>query len=57
MECRVSLVRKDVSEERVSSIIGVGRINEIGTTLAVTSIKRATRRHIPEDGNLYGNKL
>jgi hypothetical protein len=33
---RVSLVRTDVSEERLASIIRVKRIGEIGTTLAVT---------------------
>jgi hypothetical protein len=34
---RVALVRSDVSEERVVSIIRVTRIGEVGTTLAVTS--------------------
>jgi hypothetical protein len=34
---RVALVRTDVAEERVASIIRVTRIGELGTTLAVTS--------------------
>jgi hypothetical protein len=32
----VALVRTDVSEERIASIIRVARIGELGTTLAVT---------------------
>jgi hypothetical protein len=34
---RVFLVRTDVSEERIASIIRVTRIAELGTTLAITS--------------------
>jgi hypothetical protein len=37
MLCRVALVRTDVSEELSAAFIGVTRIGEIGTTLAVTS--------------------
>jgi hypothetical protein len=37
---RVALVRTDVSEELSPSIIGVTRIGELGTTLAVTSNRR-----------------
>jgi hypothetical protein len=33
----VILVRTDVSEERIASIIGVKRISEVGTTLAACS--------------------
>jgi hypothetical protein len=33
----VALVRTDVSEERIASIIRLTRIGELGTTLAVTS--------------------
>jgi hypothetical protein len=33
----VTLVRIDVSEECVTSIIAVKKISELGTTLAVTS--------------------
>jgi hypothetical protein len=33
---RVALVRTDVSEEHIASIIRVTRIGELGTTLAVT---------------------
>jgi demethoxyubiquinone hydroxylase (CLK1/Coq7/Cat5 family) len=34
---RVALVRTDVSEEHIASIIRVTRIGELGTTLAITS--------------------
>jgi hypothetical protein len=34
---RLALVRADVSEEPIASIIRVTRIGELGTTLAVTS--------------------
>jgi hypothetical protein len=37
---RVALVRADVSEELSASFIRVTRIGELGTTLAVTSIRR-----------------
>jgi hypothetical protein len=33
---RVALVRTDVSEELIASLIRVTRIGEVGTTLAVT---------------------
>jgi hypothetical protein len=33
---RVALVRTDVSEKRISSIISVKRISELGTTLGVS---------------------
>jgi hypothetical protein len=62
----LTLVRTDISEERVSSIIRVARISELGTTLTVNNnpdvegdrflrnvgSHGATRRHIPEDGIL-----
>jgi hypothetical protein len=38
---RVALVRTDVSEELSASFIRVTRIGELGTTLAVTSNRRA----------------
>jgi hypothetical protein len=63
----VALVRTDVSEELSASIIGVTRIGERGTTLALmmealgsseTSVlTSATRRNIPEDGILRNQKL
>jgi hypothetical protein len=64
----VTLVRTDVSEERIPSIICVTRIGELGITLAVTSnrvsvllllvvLTRATRRHIPEDWILHADML
>jgi hypothetical protein len=37
---RVALVRTDVSEERSASFIRVTRIGQLGTTLAVISIRR-----------------
>jgi hypothetical protein len=37
---RVALVRTDVSEEPSASFLGVTRIGELGTTLAVTSKRR-----------------
>jgi hypothetical protein len=40
---RVALVRTDVSEEHSASIIGVTKIDELGTTLFVTSNRRAHR--------------
>jgi hypothetical protein len=42
---RVALVRTDVSEELIASIIKVTRIGELGTTLAVTSNRRTLRRN------------
>jgi hypothetical protein len=38
---RVALVRTDVSEERIASIIRMTRIGELRTTLAVTSNRRS----------------
>jgi hypothetical protein len=50
---RVSLVRTDVSQERIASIIGVKRISELGKGAMCSSersvLTRATRRHISED--------
>jgi hypothetical protein len=40
MLCRVALVRTDVSEELSASFIRVTGIGELGTTLAVTSVRR-----------------
>jgi DNA-binding TFAR19-related protein (PDSD5 family) len=40
---RVALVRTDVSEELSATLIRVTRIGELGTTLAVTSIRRTQR--------------
>jgi hypothetical protein len=41
----VALVRSDVSEERIVSIIRVTRIGELGTTLAVTGNRKTLRRN------------
>jgi hypothetical protein len=49
MLSHVALVRTDVSEERITSVIEVTRIGELGT-LAVTSNRSMLRRNnIPED--------
>jgi hypothetical protein len=45
----MALVRTDVSEEDIPSIIGVTRIGELGTTLAVTSNRRLLA-HTPRLG-------
>jgi hypothetical protein len=50
---RVALVRTDVSEEYMASIMRVKRIDELGTTLEIDSsdtsvLTRAARRHTPE---------
>jgi hypothetical protein len=42
---RVAIVKTDVSEESSASIIGVTRIGELGTTLAVTT-NRSTLKKI-----------
>jgi hypothetical protein len=42
---RVALVRANVSEERVASIITVIIIDELGTTLGVTSNHNTLRRN------------
>jgi hypothetical protein len=44
MSRRVTLVRTDVSEELIASIIRATRIGELGTMLAVTSNRRTLRR-------------
>jgi hypothetical protein len=41
----VALVRTDVSEERIVSIIRVKRMDELGTTLQVTSNRSKLRRN------------
>jgi hypothetical protein len=42
----VALVRTDISEEPIVSIIRVTRIGELGTILTVTSNRRTLRRSI-----------
>jgi hypothetical protein len=41
----VALVRTDVSDEIVASFIGVIRIGELGTTIAVNINRRTLRRN------------
>jgi hypothetical protein len=51
---RVALVRTDVLEERVTSIIRATRIGEIGKTLAVTTTESRYERTAschPDDGS------
>jgi hypothetical protein len=43
---RVAIVRTDASEELSASFIRVTTIGEIGTTLAVTSIRRMLRKYL-----------
>jgi hypothetical protein len=47
---RVVSVKTDVSEVLRAFIIRVTRIDELGTTLAVTSIRRTLRRNTNEGG-------
>jgi hypothetical protein len=47
---RVAHVRTDVSEEPSASIIRVTRMNELGTTLAVTSNRRKQRASVASYG-------
>jgi hypothetical protein len=58
MLCHMVLIRTDVSEERIASIIRMTKIGELGTTLAIRSsetsvLTRATWRNIQEDGILH----
>jgi hypothetical protein len=46
MLCRVALVRTDVSQEHIASIITVTRMDKLGATLAVTSNQSAQPRNI-----------
>jgi hypothetical protein len=56
---RVTLVRIDVSEEHIASIIRVTKIAELGATLTVTSNRSTLRRYttlkIPEDAILHSH--
>jgi hypothetical protein len=56
---RVAHVKTDISEEPDASFIRVTRIGELGTTQAATSnrrtLRRATRRNIPEDTILHSH--
>jgi hypothetical protein len=45
MRYRVALVRADVSEERIASIVKVERLNKLGTRLKVTSNRSRLRRN------------
>jgi hypothetical protein len=46
----VALVRNNVSEELSASFIGVTRIGELDTTLALTSNRRTQRRNTKYEG-------
>jgi hypothetical protein len=46
MLCHGAIVRNDVSEELNASFIKVTRIDEPGTTLAVTSNRRMLQRNV-----------
>jgi hypothetical protein len=43
---RVALVKSNVSEERIASIIRAERIDELGTSLAVSTLRRNTTSSI-----------
>jgi hypothetical protein len=49
MICHVALVRTDVSEECITSIIRVTRTGELGTMLTVTSNQSMLRRNSSSD--------
>jgi hypothetical protein len=49
---RAALVRTDVLEEHSTSIIRMTRIDELGTTLAVTRNQRTLRRNTPVAANV-----
>jgi hypothetical protein len=53
---RLALVRTDVSEECIASIIGVTRIGELETTLAVTSIRSTLLYDLGSNRMGYKNK-
>jgi hypothetical protein len=62
---RLALVRTDVSDEHIASIIRVTKIGELGITLAATSnrstlrtpvLTSATRHHIPDDDILHSHR-
>jgi hypothetical protein len=55
----VVLVRADVSDEYIASMITVTRTGELGTTLAVTTNRSNLRKNnisIPEDGILHSHR-
>jgi hypothetical protein len=59
----VVLVRTDVSEKRIASIIRVTRIGDLGTSLAVINNRSTLRRNtkvkrpnIPEDDILHNHR-
>jgi hypothetical protein len=51
---RVALIRTDVSEERIASIIRVTRIGELATTIAVTSNRRGFHSSDYEECGVLG---
>jgi hypothetical protein len=49
----VALVRTDVLKKRITSIIRMTRIGELGTTLAVISNKHATKKyHVRKEASM-----
>jgi hypothetical protein len=53
---RHAVLRTDVSEERIASIIRVTRMGEIGTALAVTSNRSTLRSNIRSSENVGSYK-
>jgi hypothetical protein len=54
---RAALVRTDFSEELSPSIIRVTRIDELGTTLAVTRNRRKLRRNTKDRKLVWNSEL
>jgi hypothetical protein len=50
----MALVRADISEERIYSIIRVARIGELGTALVVTVLQFITANVVPSSPNDKG---
>jgi hypothetical protein len=52
MLCNVALVRTNVSEECIASIIRLTRNGDLGTTLAVTSNRSTLQKILCEKGSI-----
>jgi hypothetical protein len=54
---RVALVRTDISEEHIASIIRFTRIGELGATSAVSSNRHRLRRNTDNGGDMFLQNL
>jgi hypothetical protein len=52
MRCRLTLVKNDVLEERIATIIRMKRLSDLGTTLAVLQL-RVTSNVVPSSLILF----